>query len=109
MKEFRLPPEVVYEPDDEAENDADDGTSDDWEIESAMSAAMDDIAGKASEAERKFAAKVEESADGDECRAKEKQRAAEVAEVHGRRAGRARLISLSETKRLRESTAACRF
>lgn len=72
MKEFRLAAEVVDEPDDKTENDADDSTSDDWEIKSAVFAATDDIAGKASEAERKFPAKVEESADGDERRANEK-------------------------------------
>ena len=71
-----LAAELVDDPDEQAEDDADDDAADDGEIKSAVLAAMHDVAGKTSEAKRKFAAEVEESTDEDEDSAENEKRAA---------------------------------
>jgi hypothetical protein len=73
-------------PEEERKYCAEDKASDDGEIKSCVFAAMDDVAGKFSEAERKFATEIEKSADDDEEAAEKQECAAEFAmRVHGRR------------------------
>jgi len=76
---------VGKEPEEEGEGGAKYEAGDDWEIEGGVFTTVDDVAGKAAEAEREFATKVEKSTDEDEEAAEEKESAAEFAEgVHNR-------------------------
>lgn len=60
---WRLAAEVGEEPEEKGKCRAEDKAGDDREVESGVFAAMDDIAVEFSEAERKFAAEIKESAD----------------------------------------------
>jgi hypothetical protein len=71
---------MADEPEEKGEDEAEDETSDDGEVKSGVLAAMSDVAGKASEAKRQFAAEEEESADENEKAAEKKKGAAEFAE-----------------------------
>ena len=77
-----LATEVVDDPDDETESDAENQTGDNGEIKSCVFTAMDDVAGKTAEAEGEFAAEIEKRADENENGAEKKKRTAEVAEIH---------------------------
>jgi hypothetical protein len=80
-----LAAEVGEEPQEERKADAKEETGDDGEIERCVFAAVDDVAGEASQAEREFGAEIEKCAEGDEEEAEEEERAAEFAErVHER-------------------------
>ena len=68
------------EPEEQSQDDADDQAGDDGEIESGVLAAMDDVAGETTEAERQFGAEVKESAEDDEKTAQDEESAAEIAE-----------------------------
>ena len=61
----QLAAEVREEPEEQGKCCAEDEAGDDREIEGGVFAAMDDVAGELSEAEREFATEIEESADGD--------------------------------------------
>jgi len=61
----QLAAEVREEPEEQGKCCAEDQAGDDREIEGGVFAAMDDVAGELSEAEREFATEIEESADGD--------------------------------------------
>jgi len=61
---------VRNEPKQKRENDAEEQAGNDGEVESGVFAAVDDVAGQLSQAERESAAEIEESAD-------ENQKAAE--------------------------------
>jgi len=69
---------LVDDPENDAEEDADDDAGDQRKVESGALAAMDDVAGQASEAEGKFGSEVEERADDDENRAEDEEGAAEL-------------------------------
>jgi hypothetical protein len=74
---------VREEPEDERKHEAKEKASHDGEINCGVFAAVDDVAGKSSEAEREFAAAEQKSTDGDEEAAEVEERAAEFAErVH---------------------------
>jgi hypothetical protein len=75
-----LTAEVGEKPEEEGQNDADDEASDDGEIERGVFAAMDDVAGEATEAEGETTVEIEESADDGDDGAKEKEGAAEFTE-----------------------------
>lgn len=68
------------EPENERKNGAEHDTGHDGEIESGVFAAMNDVAGKFSEAEGEFAAEEQKSPDDNEEAAKEEESAAEFAE-----------------------------
>jgi len=51
--------EMIDEPEDQAEGDAQDDACGEWKIEGAVIAAMDDVSGQAAEAEGKLGAEVE--------------------------------------------------
>ena len=70
--------ELVDDPKNQTEEHADDQARDQREVESAVLASMDDVAGQAAEAERQFAAEIQECANGDENRAKDEYGAAEL-------------------------------
>ncbi len=68
------------EPEEERKGGAEEEARDDREVESGVFAAMDDVAGEAAEAQRKFSAEVEKSADQYEEGAENQESAAEFAE-----------------------------
>jgi len=72
--------ELVDDPENQTDEHADDQARDEREIESAVLAAMDDVARQATEAEGKFAAEVEKHTDDDKNGAQNEQRAAELLE-----------------------------
>jgi phage-related minor tail protein len=77
---------VGDEPEEEREAEAEDETSDDRKVNRGVFAAVDDVAGKAAEAQGKFSAEVEKSANEDEQATEEEQGAAEFAErIHSRK------------------------
>jgi hypothetical protein len=67
---------VIDEPEEQAQGDAEDEARNDRKVDPGVFAAMDDVAGKAAEAKRKFAAEVKESADGEDYRAEKEKSAA---------------------------------
>jgi hypothetical protein len=74
---------VGEEPEDERKDEAEEKASHDGEINCGVFAAVDDVAGKSSEAERQFAAEEQKNTDGHEEAAEVEERAAEFAErVH---------------------------
>jgi hypothetical protein len=68
------------DPEEEGKYRAEHEAGDDWEVKSGMFAAMDDVAGKFTEAEGEFGAEVEKSADEYEDDAEQEKSAAEVTE-----------------------------
>lgn len=58
--------EMVDDPENQAEQNADDDAGDQREVEGGALAAMDDVAGQAAEAKGKFGSEIEEGADDDE-------------------------------------------
>jgi hypothetical protein len=68
---------VGNEPEEERNAEAEDKASDDRKVKRRVFAAVDDVAGKAAEAQGKFSAEVEKSADEDEEATEEEQGAAE--------------------------------
>ena len=80
QKLARLAAEVGEEPEDERKGEAEDKASHDGEIKCGVFAAVNDIAGKFSEAQREFAAEEQKSTDDDEEAAEEEETAAEFAE-----------------------------
>jgi hypothetical protein len=75
-----LAAEVGEEPEKEREGEAEEEASDDGEVDGCVFAAVDDVAGKFSQAQREFAAEVEKRADDGEEAAEEEESAAEFAE-----------------------------
>jgi len=91
---------MAKEPKEEREGGAEEEAGDDGEVESRMFAAVDDVAGKATEAEGQLAAEIEKSAEEDEEAAEEEKRAAEFAErVHRRIVAELGVLGLEQTKR----------
>ena len=72
--------EMGNEPEEQGERDAEEYRGDEREIERRVFAAMNDIAGEATEAEREFAAEIKKSADKYEEGAEDEEGAAEFAE-----------------------------
>jgi hypothetical protein len=68
------------EPEEQSQSDADHQAGNYREIESGVLAAMDDVAGKPAEAQRKFSAEVEKRADDDEEPSQNEEGAAYIAE-----------------------------
>jgi hypothetical protein len=78
-----LTAEVGEEPEEKRQSEAEEEAGDDGEIKSGVFAAVDDVAGKAAESERKAAAEVEQGAGDGKDDAEDEQDAAEFAErVH---------------------------
>lgn len=76
-------PRVIEEPEEQAEAEAQDEASDYGEVEGGVLTAMDDVAGKTAETERKFCAEEEQTTNEDEPETDEQNGAAEFAErVH---------------------------
>jgi hypothetical protein len=74
---------VGEEPEKERKREAKHKASDNGKVESGVFAAMNDVAGKLSQAEGELVAEIQKSADKNEKCSKEKKRAAEIAErVH---------------------------
>jgi len=74
---------VGEEPEEERNAEAEDETSDNRKVKRGVFAAVDDVAGKAAEAQGKFSAEIEKSANEHEEATEEEQGAAEFAEkVH---------------------------
>ncbi|HEX4545715.1 MAG TPA: hypothetical protein VH110_05100 [Candidatus Acidoferrum sp.] len=72
------------EPEEEGKGEAEDEAGDDGNVEGGVFAAMNDVAGKATEPQGKFAAEIEKGADQDEEGTEEEESAAEIANwVHG--------------------------
>jgi hypothetical protein len=71
---------MADEPEEKGEDEAEDEAGDDGEIKSGVLSAMNDVAGKASQAKRQLAAEEKKSADEDEETTKNQERAAEFAE-----------------------------
>ena len=67
---------MIDDPDEQAEDDADDCAGDDGEIECAVFAAMNNVAGKTAKAQGEFSAEVKESPDKDEYGTENQKRAA---------------------------------
>jgi hypothetical protein len=63
--------ELVDDPENQAEQDADNDAGDQGKVEGGALAAVDDVAGQAAETEGKFAAEIEEGTDDDEHGAKD--------------------------------------
>ncbi len=61
------------EPEEEREHDTYDKAGDDGKVERGVFAAVNDVAGQFSQAERKLVAKIQKSADQNEERANEKE------------------------------------
>lgn len=61
------------EPEEECEHDTYDKASNDGKVERGVFAAVNDVAGQLSQAERKLVAKIQKSADQNEERANEKE------------------------------------
>jgi hypothetical protein len=75
---------VGDEPEEERVSGADEEAGDNGKVKRGVLAAVDDVPGKPSEAEREFASEIENSADKDHEAADEEKRASEFAErVHG--------------------------
>jgi hypothetical protein len=75
--------ELSKKPEEERKTEAEKETGDDREVEGGVFAAVDDVAGEAAEAQRKFSAKVKKSADKDGESAENEEGAAEFAKrVH---------------------------
>jgi hypothetical protein len=72
--------EVGDEPKEERNAEAEDKACDDRKVKRGVFAAVDDIAGKFSQAEGEFFAEVEKSANEDEEAAEEEERAADFTE-----------------------------
>jgi hypothetical protein len=68
------------EPEEQREHGAKQKAGDDREIKRRVFAAMDDVAGKSAETQRKLSTEVQKSADDDEEGAENKEGAAEFAE-----------------------------
>jgi len=95
-----LAAEVGEEPEEKRKAEAEDEAGDDGEIKSGVFAAMNDVAGKFSQAEGEFAAEVEKSAEEDEEAAEKEEGAAKFAErVHTRIVAELRVPELEQTKR----------
>jgi hypothetical protein len=76
---------VGDEPEEERNTEAEDETSDNRKVKRGVCAAVDDVAGKFSQAEREFSAEIQKGADEDEETSEEKKDAAEFAErAHGK-------------------------
>jgi len=73
---------VVDEPEEKAECDAYDDTSDDGKVKGRVFTAMDDVSGQPAEAERELSTEKEKCADEEQDSSEDEQRAAEFAEVH---------------------------
>jgi hypothetical protein len=74
---------VREEPEEQGKCCAEDEAGDDREIEGGVFAAIDDVPGELSEAEREFATEIKKSADKNQKAAEEEKRTAEFAErVH---------------------------
>jgi hypothetical protein len=71
---------VRQKPEQERKNGTKEEESNDRKIDSHVLAAVDDVSGESSEAEREFAAEIEEGTDEEEEAAEEQQGAAEFAE-----------------------------
>jgi hypothetical protein len=77
---------VGDEPEEERNAEAEDKACDDGKVKRDVFAAVDDIAGKFSQAEREFFAEVEKSANEDEEATEEEEGSSEFAErVHEKR------------------------
>jgi hypothetical protein len=88
------------EPEEQAQTDAEEQAGHNWEVESGVFAAMDDVAGTAAETERQLAAEVEKSANEDEKAAEEEERAAEFAKgIHKWIVAELRVPEMEQTKR----------
>src|SRR5437763_15300688 len=68
------------EPEEEREHETYDKAGNDRKVERGVFAAVDDVAGQFSQAERELVAKIQKSADQNEERAKKEERAAEFTE-----------------------------
>lgn len=78
-----LPAEVRDQPQQKRKYDAEHDASHDREVKGSVFAAMNNVAGKFSQAEREFAGEIKERAQDDEQPAEKEKRAAELAErVH---------------------------
>ena len=76
---------MTKKPEEEREAEAEEEAGDDGKVEGGVFAAMDDVAGEATEAERELCAEIEESANEGEKTAEEEEHAAEIAEgIHGK-------------------------
>src|SRR6266852_2330555 len=76
---------MADEPEEEGEGEAEDEVGDDGEVERGVLAAVNDVAGKASQAERQFAAEEEKRTNEDEEAAEKQEGAAKFAErIHER-------------------------
>jgi hypothetical protein len=83
-KRRRSAAELIDDPENQAEKDADDDAGDQREVEGGALAAMDDVAGQAAEAKGKFGPEIEEGADNDEKGAEDEQGASELLSgLHG--------------------------
>jgi hypothetical protein len=78
---LELAAEVGEEPDDERKTQAEHKASHDREIKCGVLAAIDDVAGKFSEAEGELSAEEQKSTDDDKEAAQEEKSAAEFAEM----------------------------
>jgi hypothetical protein len=76
----RLFTEMSKKPEEERKAEAENEAGDDGEVESGVFAAVNDVAGKAAEAQREFSAEVKQSADEDQEGAENEESAAEFAE-----------------------------
>ncbi len=82
---MRLAAEVRKEPEEERKHNTDEKASDDGKVKGGVFAAVDDVAGEATEAEGELGTEVENHSDRDQERAEEKERAAEFARgIHSR-------------------------
>jgi hypothetical protein len=75
-RKAELATELVNDPDEQTEYDADHDAADNREIKGAVLATMDDVARETSEAKGEFASEVEECADDNEDCAENQKRAA---------------------------------
>jgi hypothetical protein len=80
---LELSTEMIEEPEEQAEAKTQEEAGNDGEVEGGVLTAMDDVAGKAAEAERKFRAEEEQATHENECETDEQNGAAEFAKrVH---------------------------
>jgi hypothetical protein len=75
-----LTAEAGEKPEEERKSGAENQASDDGEIESGVLAAVDNVAGKAAEAEREFVAEIKYGAEDGEENAEDEEGASEIAE-----------------------------
>lgn len=94
-----LAAEAGEKPENERKHGAEDEAGDDREVESCVLAAMDDVAGKSSKAEREFAREIEQRAGEAQERAGNEENTAEVAE----RIHRKSVEEKREVKKVEES------